>query len=156
MLPPLVTVSDLEQRLGVAVGSLAGLDLARAEAAISDASALARLYGRDWVDADGTTIAAPDAVLVVVVSAAKRAYDNPTNYQGESLGDGSYSWQAGQGDALIYLSDAEVRLIRTADAKAGGAGGLVTTRTPSAYYDAARDPWVVSNPWLGWGWGSIE
>lgn len=151
MLPPLVTVADLEKRLGVAVGSLAGLDLVRAGAAIGDASALARLYSRDWVDADGTTITAPDAVLVVTVSAAKRAYDNPTNYQGEAIADGSYSWQAGQGEDEIYLTPAEVELIRKATAKAGGTGGLVTMRTPSAYYDPARDPWVVSNPFWGWG-----
>lgn len=150
MLPPLVTVSALEQRLGVAVGSLAGLDLARAEAAIGDASALARLYGREWVDANGTTITAPDAVLVVTVSAAKRAFENPTNYQGESLGDGTYSWQAGQGDAQIYLSAAEVALIRRAEAVANGSGGLVTMRTPSGYYDPARDPWVVQNPFWNW------
>jgi hypothetical protein len=151
MLPPLVTVTDLETRLGVAVGSLAGLDLARAEAALGDASALVRLYGQSWVDTDGVTITAPDAVKVVTVSAARRAYENPSNYQGESLGDGSYSWQAGQGAASIYLSDQEVALIRRAAAMAGSTGGLATMRTPSAYYDPNTDPWAVRfDNWWGW------
>jgi hypothetical protein len=143
MMPPLVTVADLEKRLGVAVGSLAGLDLARAEAALSDASALVRLAGTsDFMAPDGLTVLAPDAALVVSVRAAERAYRNPDNYQGESLGDGSYSWQAGQGDALVYLTSGETTLVRRAAGMARGNGGCASVRTPSAYYDPAKDPWA--------------
>lgn len=146
-LPPLAPVADLETRLGVEVGSLAGTDLARAEADLADASALVRSesLGVSWVDADGVTITAPDEVVAIAVRAAKRSYLNPEFLTSENLG-GQYSYQRDQNATSITLSGAEVAVIRRAAqaakraASGSGWSGSGTVRTPSAYFDAALLP----------------
>ncbi|GAA4981255.1 hypothetical protein [Actinopolymorpha pittospori] len=149
-LPSLAPVSALEVRLGVDVGSLAGADLARAEADLADASALVRNEaGCDWVAVDGVTITAPDPVVAVVVRAALRSYRNPDGYQGENLG-GSYSYQYAQGETGVYLTADEIRVVQLA-ARGAGTGGLTTVRVLPAY-DRTRRPvpreeWDHPDPW---------
>lgn len=139
-LPPLAPVSALEQRLGVPVGSLAGLDLARAEANLNDASALVRAEaGFDWVADDGVTITAPDAVVTVTVRAAIRAYRNPDGYMSENLG-GSYSYTFAQSEIGVYLLTEEKRVIVKAAADAKATLGYGTVRVPSSMYDPNTDP----------------
>lgn len=151
-LPPLAPVSALETRLGVDAGSLAGADLARAEADLGDASALVRSEARlAWVGADGA-VTAPDVVVTVVVRAALRSYRNPDGYQGENLG-GSYSYQFAQGETGVYLTADEIRVVRQA-ATAAGAGGAASVRVVSAYYDPAKEAippwWPIEDPWWRW------
>lgn len=131
-LPPLAPVSALEVRLEVAVGSLNGAALTRAEACLDDTSALIRdEAGKDWVALDGVTITAPAAVVVVATQVAKRTYSNPDGYTSESVGD--YSWQA-NGAAGLYLTTGESRIVRRA-ARGRSAGSASDVRTPSAYGD---------------------
>lgn len=134
-LPLLAPVSALEVRLGVPTGSLAGADLARAEACLADVSSLIRdEAGRDWVADNGVTITAPASALAVVLQAAKRGYSNPDGYLGESLT--GYSWQADPSNGTsIYLTDTERRTVRRA-ARGRSATGALDVRTPSAYGDA--------------------
>lgn len=134
----LATVADLETRLGLAAGSLTGTDLARAEAALDDASALVRAEaGLDWVDAYGASTA-PASVVVVVVQVALRVYRNPDGYISESIA-GAYSYAYGQGAQNgLTLTDAERRIITRAAAADGGTGGLVSVYTPSAYGSRPR------------------
>ena len=144
--PSLAPVAALEKRLGLAVGSLSGSDLARAEEALADASALVRAEaGKDWVADDGVTITAPDVVVVVTRQAALRQYGNPEGHSGESIDGGTYSWQT-TGPTDVYLTDDEKTLVRRA--AAGERGGFTgTVRTPSAYgddrypYDPGRFYW---------------
>src|SRR5690606_33461915 len=66
-LPPLATVAELEERLGVPTGSLEGADLVRAKADLDDASALVRTAAKkDWVAEDGTSTAPAIAKTVVL------------------------------------------------------------------------------------------
>lgn len=127
MATPLASVAMLEIRLGLAAGTLADLDLARASAALSDASDLVRAEARmPWVDA------APPAVMVVVLQIAMRAYNNPNGYAGESYGQ--YAWQADQQSLGIYLTDDELRTVQAA--RTGGTGwtGTGSVRTPSTWH----------------------
>ena len=134
-LPSLAPVSALEKRLGVPVGSLAGEDLTRAETDLADASALVRAEaGLDWVADDGVTITAPESAVTVVVRAALRSFNNPEGYAGESLGSGAYSYQYGQqAQQGVYLTAAEIRIVKQAARISGGLGGVFSVRTPSAY-----------------------
>lgn len=147
-LPPLAPVSALETRLGLAAGSLSGVDLARAGAALDDVSALVRdAAGKDWVDVDGVTITAPAGAVTVTVQAALRSYRNPEGYAGESVGD--YSWQLVQNGDFgvgVYLTPGEKAIVRRA---ALGTTGpfLGTVRVPSAF-DNPTQPDPLS---LSWG-----
>src|SRR4051794_39280907 len=109
---PLATVTQLEERLGVPVGSIQDEDLTRAQRALEDASHLVRSEtGIDWVDGVGIPTA-PPSVVVVVLQAAKRVYINPDNLMGEQAG--SYSWQGDPQSLGIYLTDDELRTVKAA------------------------------------------
>jgi hypothetical protein len=80
---PLASVADLEKRLGVPVGHLAGEDLIRAQTALEDASTVIRAEtGRDFPD----PAAVPPVVALVAVQLAKRAFLNPEDMTSESVG----------------------------------------------------------------------
>jgi hypothetical protein len=152
-LPPLATIPQLEVRLGLTPGTLADNDLARAEAAIADASDLVRTESRlDWTDLGGA-LPAPPAAVVVVLQIAKRAYNNPNNYASESVAaDGaSYTYSNDQRALEIYLTDDELRTIQAAARDATTAlgsskwRGTGSVRTPSPVVrglPAGYDPWM--------------
>lgn len=125
-LPPSVT--DLEARLGLAVGRLIDEDRARAEAALEDATTLALTevspakVGRWETDA-------PKAVALVVLKAARREYENPRGVQQETQGDHSVGLSETSG---VYLTAREVGQVRrVASGRCGGfVGSIVVT---SAY-----------------------
>lgn len=128
-LPPLV--SSLEARLGIPSGALIGEDLARATAALEDASTLALaevspLRGEAW------TLAAPAVVALVVLKAARREYENPRGMNQESLGEHSVGLTDTSG---VYLTLREVAQIRRAATGRNGAS-VGSVRTPSAYSSA--------------------
>lgn len=146
---PLATVSMLEERLGVPVGSLEGLDLTRAERALEDASHLVRAEtGIAWVNAYGVP-EPPEAVVVVVLQIAKRVFINPDNLTSESVG--SYSWQADQASMGIYLSDDELRTVlaardaylrsRVGDGAWGGLGSVKVGAPFRRRRSASQDRW---------------
>lgn len=123
-LPP--PVSALEARLGLAAGTLADEDLARASAALEDATVLA-LAEVTPGKAEAWRVSAPDVVTLVVVKAARREFDNPRGVQQETQGDHSVGLTDTSG---VYLTGREVALILRA---AGVRRGAVSVRTPSAY-----------------------
>lgn len=122
-LPP--TVAALEARLGVAVGTLAGGDLARAQAALEDAATLALAEAPATVAA-AWQIDAPTVVALVVLKAARREFDNPRGISTESDGEHSIGLAETSG---VYLTGREVRQLQ----RAAGRVGVGTTRTASAY-----------------------
>lgn len=139
----LALVSDLETRLGVSPGSLAGPDLARASATLDDVSALVIAEG----DATWTSVTVPATVKVIALRAAVRAYRNPEGFVSESLGD--YSFRLADGEQTgLYLTDAERDLIRRAAGIAGE--GLWSVGTPSPFETPAvptvADP-ALNGPW---------
>lgn len=125
-LPP--PVSELEKRLGLPTASLDGEDLGRAEAALSDATTLALA---EVSDNRGTAWAlnAPNVVVLVVLKAARREFENPRGLSQESLGDHSVALSDSSG---VYLTGRELAQIHRA--ASGRSGGFVgTIRTPSAF-----------------------
>lgn len=147
-LPPLAPVAALETRLGLGPGTLAGADLARAQAALDDVSALIRAEaGSPLVDPDGVTITAPEAAVAVTLAVAKRVYLNPDGLAGFSVE--GYSEQQPQGAVGVIMTDDETAVIRAAIAgsTAGGSVTLGSVRTPSAYGDAAPAPFDL---WAGY------
>lgn len=129
-LPLLAPVSGLEIRLGLTAGTLSGADLARAEAALGDVSALIRDEARtNWIDpTDPTAVVTPDQVVTVVYQAVQRKYGNPDDLIQENLGRDYASARSTVG---IYLTDEEKRIVR----RAAAGGSTYDTRTPSAYFD---------------------
>lgn len=129
-LPP--PVADLEVRLGLPAGTLADEDLARAEAALEDASALALAEAPATV-ASAWANAAPAVVALVVLKAARREFDNPRGLASESVADHSVGIAETSG---VYLTGREVAQVRRA--ARGRSGGFVgSVRTPTAYSDHA-------------------
>lgn len=139
MTEPLASVSDLEARLRVEVGSLEGADLRAAELAIEDASievlAAAKAAG---LPTPWTTATIPPLARRVVIGAALRAYRNPEGARSESFG-GAYSYGLADDRSSEYLTAAEVDLVTRAVALDGPGPRrpvVGTTRTRSAYSEA--------------------
>jgi hypothetical protein len=125
-LPP--TVAELEARLGVPAGTLDSEDLARAKAAIEDATTLAlaevgAARGEAW------RVEAPAVVQLVILKAARREFENPRGLSTESIGPRSVGMTDTSG---VFLTAREVAQIRRAASGRGG-GFVGTVRTPSAY-----------------------
>lgn len=102
----LISTDDLDARqVGYA-------DAAQAQAAIDDASAVARSYVAPVLD-DVDTPDAPAAVVTVVITMIRRVLTNPRGLAQETLGD--YSYAAGANAVATLLPTArERRLLRAA------------------------------------------
>jgi hypothetical protein len=111
MLPALAQVADLEARLGLDPDTLEGANLGRARAALTDASALVRMEARrTWVDEAGALTAVPDAIVRVVLGAARRGYTNPDSAIQEAAGP--FSRRLLESDTGVYLTPAELDIVR--------------------------------------------
>ncbi|MGZ3140804.1 hypothetical protein ACVDFE_02125 [Lentzea chajnantorensis] len=127
MLPSLASVAALEKRIGVEVGTLAGVDLARAETDLEDASNLVRAEtGKDWVDGAGAANA-PGPLVTVVLRSAKRCYRNPDELSSES--EEGYTWRR-EGDAVTpYLTESEKDICQRYASTRSGLHTVSTTRS---------------------------
>lgn len=113
-------VEALQARLG---RSLSGADLARAEALLSDVSALARgVAGQEWPDAP---TGVPADVIAVVLAAARRSFDNPEGWIVQTMGPLS----ATRASSMVgdVFTKAEMAILRKARPRTG-LWALVTTR----------------------------
>jgi hypothetical protein len=125
-LPP--PVSALERRLRVEEGSLEGEDLAAAEDALEDATALV-LAEVSTKRAEAWRVNVPDVVRLVVLKAARREFENPQGIAQETLGDHTIGNTETSG---VFLTSRELAQIRRA--ATGRTGGFLgTIRTPSAF-----------------------
>lgn len=116
----LIAVADLDAR------RVAYEDSAQAQAAINDASAIAREYVAPVFDdvTRGGLLATPDVVIPIVVSMVRRVLTNPVGLSMEVLGD--YTYQAGSnGVATLLPTQRERRLLRRAAASFAKANGIV-------------------------------
>jgi hypothetical protein len=125
-LPP--AVGDLEARLGLPLGTLQDEDLARAEAALEDASALA-LAEVSETRAARWVVEAPAVVALVVMKAARREFENPRGLTNEALGEHSVGLSDSSG---VYLTGREIAQVRRAASRRVG-GFVGTIRTPNPY-----------------------
>lgn len=134
MLPPLADLAAFKLRLPP--GSVAEADEPRAEAALSDTSALVRVIAQtDWMTVPDDeeeepaldTAAIPDLIVATVIAIARRAFDNPDGVRQEQLG--SYSVSYANSSAGVYVTKTERRNIRTA----AGLSGLGTIELEGAF-----------------------
>lgn len=125
-LPP--PISALERRLGLAEGALDGEDKARAEEALDDAATLALAEVSSTKAALWATDA-PKVVVLVVLKAARREFENPRGMESESLGEHTVGLTDTSG---VYLTAREIAQIRRA-ATSRPAGFVGSVRTPTAY-----------------------
>lgn len=112
----LISVADLAAR------QVEFVDEAQAQAAIDDASAVARAYVApvlDAVESDAT----PAAIKAAVVGMVRRVLTNPRGLQSETLGD--YTYAAGTNAVATLLpTTRERRLLRAAAATYARAQGM--------------------------------
>lgn len=119
---PLITIAELQARTGQ---TYAGTELAKANAAIEDASALVRQIGESEFHDAAAALALPEAIRPVVVAMVRRALEVPTGAAAGLTAEmvGAYSWQAGGRDgsgagsgptASLYATKREIRIIRKA------------------------------------------
>lgn len=119
----LVTVLDLAARVGSGE-HLPTADVKRAEAAIADASALARDEARQsWVSPEDT----PEAVRTVVLASARRSFTNPENYRSETAGP--FTVQRDSDSVSAYFTEKELAILRRFRPNATGPAGLWTLPT---------------------------
>lgn len=148
-LPPLASLDDLEVRLP---DHIEGNDVARAEAALIDASALVRTEaGKTWANDDGDELVdVPDIIVTITVAVARRGFLNPEGYQQETSGDHTVMLSSS-----IYLLDDEKALIATTTTSTSGLFTISTTRSDSdfgcVYYDVEGGDSIPPTPW-GSGW----
>lgn len=126
-LPDLADVTALQTRLG---RTLTGADLDRAQAAISDVSAMARAIARQqWPN--GTADVSPD-VVAVVLAAARRLFLNPDSYLSQTAGPFTATRSANSVPDGVF-SVPELSILKRFRPRPGG--GLSTIATTRGEYD---------------------
>lgn len=111
----LISIDDLDAR------RISYADAAQAQAAIDDASAVARSYVEPILD-DVDTPDTPAAIVVVVVSMVRRVLTNPNGLNMEVLGD--YTYQTQNAVATLLPTARERRMLRKAAATYARANAL--------------------------------
>lgn len=103
-------------------------ETAMAQAALADASELARFYGRNWLSAGQ----APRLVRTLVLRAAKRLMSNPEGYVISRAGDETLGFSDKTGSenyGTVYFTKDEQALL----AELGGRSGSLSTAGITAY-----------------------
>lgn len=124
-LPSLADADDLADRLG---RDLTDPEVARAEAALGDASALVREEARrDFAEG------APAAIQAVVLTASLRVMRNPEGFVQEMIG--AYSYRRREEDTSVYLTAAEKAICARHRNTSSGLWTQATTRGDPRYDD---------------------
>lgn len=126
----LAEVADLEARMGT-------VDATKGAAALDDISALvAAESGCDW---DATSV--PAAVKVVVLTAARRALENPQGVTSETVGSYSYALDASRATG-VFLTASERKLIGRFGCR--NSSGLASLGLYRQHVNEFRDPFPVA------------
>ena len=140
-LPPFADVVALSDWLGEPISEPA--DIKRAEGVLRLASTLVRHEtGKSWTNETGILLnPLPDALSLVTIQAAARAYSNPEGLTSESVDDAQVSRKVeGVG---VYLTTAERDLLASlAGRPHRGLGTVRTSRGDFAPFDDACSWWV--------------
>ncbi len=125
--------SDLTARMGD------GLDSARAQAAIEDASNLIHeATANVWIDDDGALVdTIPGIAVTICCSVARRILTNPDGFTSESVGPFAQAMSNASSD--VYLTKAEQRILRRA---AGIGFGSITLESPFPLRQSTSDVYV--------------
>lgn len=141
MATPFATMGELTARLD---WDLDDKELAMAEAALEDASDLARAYGRStWVDAS----TAPRLVRTTVLTACTRYMKNPGGYTQSRAGDETLGWaEVGEQAGAVYFTENEIKLLKGLSGQ--GTGGIVSVSTFAYGERPARKAivWIPEQP----------
>lgn len=122
---PLASIEDLKERLD---RELDERELKMADAALVDASELARFHGRDWTDPAAT----PRLVKTLILRACMRYMHNPEGYVISRAGDETLTFSDRVGSeqyGTVYFTADERRLL----AELGGRTGTLSTAGASAW-----------------------
>lgn len=144
-LPALASLDAFVVRLGQPT-ALTNAEEERAQAAIDDASALARAEAKvDWITEDGELDedSIPDVVVTIVLRAARRAFVNPDEVESETIDAYQVRYRE------VYLTQAERDLIRGTGGVVAGLGSIKLEAPwppASAIYDADEDDPLL-DPW---------
>jgi hypothetical protein len=136
---PLAELEAVEARLDWPLDSR---EIAMANAALEEASDLAREYGRESWSTPATT---PRLVRGLVVTAVARYLRNPDGYLRSRAGDEVVEW-ADTEDASgggVYFTRAEIRLLR------GVAGTVAFSTAPVIAWDTKPPPTIGYVPTAG-------
>lgn len=129
-LPP--PLSELLERLGVEESDLDAAETVRAERALHDATVLV-LDEAPTATAAAWRESAPEVIEVVVLTAARRGYENPRGLAQETFGEHTVGISETSG---VYLTPRELaRVQRAAFGRTTRPGFIGSVRTPSAYGD---------------------
>lgn len=127
VLPAFASIDDLIDR-GVKIGVDDG---SRAQAALDDVSALMRsVAGKDWVTPPAVVLdtGLPGVLLTVCCTAARRAYENPSNIRSAVI-DGYSDTRGGDVFGGVDLTATERRLVeQAAGSVSPGLWTISTTR----------------------------
>jgi hypothetical protein len=131
---------QFEARIGVAPGSLSGVDLARAEACLSDASLLVTAAAGDDLGDPADSLA-----VTITLNSARRAYLNPSGAVSETVGP--YSVRYGDDSPNgVYLTSSELAALHGLGSAHIGIG------TISVYRDDYADTlWVYDQDGVNGG-----
>ena len=133
-LPALASVSNLEALLGVTID---GTD-ERARQVLALASAQVRsVVGLTWVDANGYLTAVPELARAITVTAAARAWANPTGAHSTTAGPFGATYDSG-----VMLTGDERELLASLIADSVPGLGSIRVVAP-AYASGTRRP----EPW---------
>lgn len=120
--------------------TVAAADEERVAVLLEDACALAAdIIGSTY--ADGSGIEVPGAITATVCAAVRRAFENPTGLQGETIGD--YTWRVGytgttgSASSGLYFTTGEARVMRRAAGKSAVGTIQLQGMLPNSI-DAAR------------------
>lgn len=141
-LPP--PVSALLTRIGLDPSELSSAELARAEAALEDATALALAEAPESVADKWRADGPPAVVRTVILKSARREFENPRQLNQEQLGEHMVGISATSG---VYLTPSELSLIQR---EARGSLQFVgSIRTPTAYGkgDTRWPEWHYETRW---------
>lgn len=116
---PFATLDELKGRLD---WTLDADEEQQAQAALEDASDLARHYGREWP----IPASAPRLVRTLVLKACKRFMSNTSGYTQSRAGDETVAWNDAQGEnaGTVYFSTDEITMLREIAGK--GKGRLIS------------------------------
>lgn len=126
---PFATVEELVRRLDF---DLSEQELAMAETALEDASALVRAHGKPWPD----PALAPAIAKSITVSAARRFMVNPDGLMQSRAGDETLAWDGlGEQAGSVYLTKAEIKLLQ----RIARPNGI--TAVPLSAWGPVRERW---------------
>jgi len=136
-LPAFATVQNLADWLGEPITDTG--DISRANGALAMASALVRTEtGKQWVDEHASLVnPLPDALSLVTLQAAARAYSNPEGLTSERVDDAQVSRKVDE--AGVYLTASERDLLTPLAGRPHR--GLSTIATHRGDFAPMSDDW---------------